>query len=71
MMDPNACLARIQELLRDLGVVGDDDPALAEELASAMDDLRVWIANGGFEPDWSMHLEAAGAFRFWLLTEWD
>lgn len=43
-MDPNACLRRFKEAL------AEHDRAEAVYAAS---DLRDWLLNGGFEPDWT------------------
>ena len=40
-MDPDACLARLLDALRD----GDRDEAI-----DALDDLRLWLTNGRFLP---------------------
>jgi hypothetical protein len=48
-MDPNAALARIQELVREIldNELASDE---AVELAEAVDDLDEWIGSGGFIP---------------------
>lgn len=43
-MDPNACLRRFKAAL-----AAHD----YQEAKSAASDLRDWILNGGFEPDWT------------------
>jgi hypothetical protein len=43
-MDPNACYTRVIELLDEGDIFG------AKEAAN---DLREWIARGGFEPAWT------------------
>ena len=42
-MDPNACLERIDNALRDHEI---------GEAQAACDDLRCWLGRGGFAPDW-------------------
>jgi hypothetical protein len=45
-MDPNACLQRIKDAIE----AGDRD-----EVVDARNELRLWVENGGFEPndpDW-------------------
>ncbi len=64
MMDPNANLAEQDRIIvRNTGgsfapVMGDLD-----RLRELRKSLRVWLANGGFEPDWTAFPLAAQSFR--------
>ena len=53
-MDPQACLERF------LNALEDND---LREAAEAKRDLRAWLANGGFEPNWSEHRPTFDAFQ--------
>jgi len=57
-MDPNANLQEQEEILNRYGAPGQqmDDRYRLRELREA---LQVWIARGGFEPDWSKAPRAA------------
>ncbi len=50
-MDPNACLRRI------------NDATSRSERNEACDDLRTWIARGGFQPDWTAYPKATAYYR--------
>ena len=54
-MDPNANLREQDQLL-----TGKGDAARLRELRMA---LRVWLTDGGFEPDWAAYPRAARYYR--------
>lgn len=58
-MDPNANLAEQASLL---GATSSHDKQRRSELRRA---LSLWLARGGFAPDWSKHPQAAKEFRAW------
>ena len=59
-MDPNATLRRIADLMH------EEPGELTEEcLAEACQDMREWLAKGGFEPQWEKSPFAAAHYRRW------
>lgn len=51
-MDPNAALARIRELIKDMNTASDDLEAamIGSELATHVEGLDTWLKQGGFLP---------------------
>ncbi|HEY6117461.1 MAG TPA: hypothetical protein VI172_16025 [Candidatus Dormibacteraeota bacterium] len=50
-MDPNATLRRIE------------DADTRREQREACEDLRTWLARGGFHPDWDAYPKATAFYR--------
>ena len=53
-MDPNACLALIEE--------ATEESEAMEHVAN----LRDWLASGGFEPNWKDYHKGTGRYRMLL-----
>lgn len=60
-MDPNANLARQQELLAD----AKDNAHARYELHDLRMELSLWLTQGGFAPAWELYREATAAFQRW------
>ena len=56
-MDPNAAACYIDHVL------SDPDSAELSDAAYALRQLRKWIAQGGFAPDWKQYPGAYVAYR--------
>lgn len=64
-MDPNACLALIEECLAAASIArsnGDDSRLPSQTAREARENLHEWLAKGGFEPDWTTHIKAASFY---------
>lgn len=61
-MDPNANLARQQELLPRVKT----DSYARYEMYDLRVALRDWLSDGGFLPAWEKHPEASEAFQKWI-----
>jgi len=66
-MDPNAALMNIAYELSVSSPSGRR-VFVSQEIDDTVDDLREWIAGGGFEPDWERHPLATSYYKARVAT---